>query len=46
MQKTDVIELKLSINPHKMVIIPFTRKRDLRILKGINPPWTNTEDDY
>jgi hypothetical protein len=28
-----LIELSLSINPQKMVIVPFTRKRDLRGLK-------------
>jgi hypothetical protein len=42
----------LSINPHKMVVVPFTRKRDLRGLKNqpsldINCNWlqkSNTSD--
>jgi hypothetical protein len=37
---------QLSINPQKMVIVPFIRKRDLRGLKGANPLWTNIAADY
>jgi hypothetical protein len=31
---------QLSINPHKMVVVPFTRKRDLRGLKEPTLSWT------
>jgi hypothetical protein len=31
---------QLCINPQKMVVVPFTRKRDLRGVKETNPLWT------